>query len=295
MARDLGHAEDLVQHAYARVFASWPKLRTGYPEAYARRCIVNGHRDRRRRGTWKELPVEDCGNSGEYGDSDELSAERAERDAVLRALGRLTKRERAAVGVLGVSAACLAPTSSSSVPVVNAASPTGSQQPSALRGYRCLRSATRRLGSRRSDTGRRLFQADWSIRVVKVPTVCETPSGHYGEPEGRMSQLISWPDGDGQVVVEVDDFDGGDYVGVTRKADGAIGEAHQTFENALERVRGAAVTALRTFRDKAVGADEVVLEFGVKLTAEAGAVIAKTAAEAHLTVTLKWHKPEAAE
>ena len=99
LTRDLGHAEDLVQHAYAKVFASWPKLRTGFPEAYARRCTVNGHRDRWRRGTWKELPVEDSGDYGECRDGDDLSAENAERDAVLRALGSLTKRERAAVAL----------------------------------------------------------------------------------------------------------------------------------------------------------------------------------------------------
>lgn len=97
LTRDLGHAEDLVQHAYAKVFASWPKLRTGYPEAYARRCIVNGHRDRWRRGAWKELPVEGPGDHGDGGD--DFSAENAERDAVLRALGRLTKRERAVVAL----------------------------------------------------------------------------------------------------------------------------------------------------------------------------------------------------
>jgi RNA polymerase sigma-70 factor (sigma-E family) len=96
LTRDLGHAEDLVQHAYAKVFASWPKLRTGHPEAYARRCIVNGQRDRWRRGTWKELPVED---SGDYSNEHSLSEESAERDAVLRALGRLTKRERAVVAL----------------------------------------------------------------------------------------------------------------------------------------------------------------------------------------------------
>jgi RNA polymerase sigma-70 factor (sigma-E family) len=93
---DLGHAEDLVQHAYAKVFASWPKLRTGHPEAYARRCIVNGHRDRWRRGSWRELPVED---SGDDSDDRSVSNESAERDAVLRALGRLTKRERAEVAL----------------------------------------------------------------------------------------------------------------------------------------------------------------------------------------------------
>jgi len=96
LTRDLGHAEDLVQHAYAKVFASWPKLRTGHPEAYARRCIVNGHRDRWRRGVWKESPVEE---SGDYATCESLPEENAERDAVLRALGRLTQRERTAVAL----------------------------------------------------------------------------------------------------------------------------------------------------------------------------------------------------
>jgi RNA polymerase sigma-70 factor (sigma-E family) len=102
LTRDLGHAEDLVQHAYAKIFAAWPKLRTGYPEAYARRCIVNSHRDRWRRGSWKELPIEDSGDgkSGDPGDyGGDISEQNAERDAVLRALERLTKRERAVVAL----------------------------------------------------------------------------------------------------------------------------------------------------------------------------------------------------
>lgn len=66
------------------------------PEAYARRCIVNGHRDRWRRGVWKESPVED---SGDYAARESLPEENAERDAVLRALGRLTQRERAAIAL----------------------------------------------------------------------------------------------------------------------------------------------------------------------------------------------------
>ena len=99
LTRDLGHAEDLVQHAYAKVFASWPKLRSGHPEAYARRCIVNGHRDRWRRGIWKESPVEESADYADRATGESLSEENAERDAVLRALGRLTQRERAAVAL----------------------------------------------------------------------------------------------------------------------------------------------------------------------------------------------------
>lgn len=96
LTRDLGHAEDLVQHAYAKVFASWPRLRTGHPEAYARRCVVNAHRDWWRRGGGRELPVAE---SGDRMGGDRLAEENAERDAVLRALGLLTKRERAVIAL----------------------------------------------------------------------------------------------------------------------------------------------------------------------------------------------------
>lgn len=91
---DVGHAEDLVQNAYARAFASWPKLRTGRPEAYVRRCIVNGRTDWWRRGTWKEEPLDP---SIEESDLADAPAQAAERDAVLRALDELTRRERAVV------------------------------------------------------------------------------------------------------------------------------------------------------------------------------------------------------
>ncbi|MFE2032629.1 CU044_2847 family protein [Streptomyces scopuliridis] len=43
------------------------------------------------------------------------------------------------------------------------------------------------------------------------------------------------------------------------------------------------------FRDGSLKPDGVELEFGVKLMAEAGAVIAKTSAEGHMTVKLSWN------
>lgn len=45
---------------------------------------------------------------------------------------------------------------------------------------------------------------------------------------------------------------------------------------------------LRVFRDGSLRPDAVELEFGVKLSAEAGAVIAKGSAEGHLVVRLNW-------
>ncbi|MFI6942897.1 CU044_2847 family protein [Streptomyces sp. NPDC050418] len=70
-------------------------------------------------------------------------------------------------------------------------------------------------------------------------------------------------------------------------ADGAV-RASRTFEDSLSGVRSAAESALRVFRDGSLRPDSVEIEFGVKLTAEAGALIAKSAMEGHLVVKLTW-------
>ncbi|MFI7293474.1 CU044_2847 family protein [Streptomyces sp. NPDC050121] len=71
------------------------------------------------------------------------------------------------------------------------------------------------------------------------------------------------------------------------RADGTV-QAARTFEGALDGVRAAAEAALRVFRDGALRPDGVEIEFGVKLSAETGAIIAKGTAEGHLVVRLTW-------
>src|ERR1700746_987146 len=47
---DQGHAEDVAQTAFARAYASWPRIvRTRNPEAYVRRIVVNENRNRFRK------------------------------------------------------------------------------------------------------------------------------------------------------------------------------------------------------------------------------------------------------
>ncbi|MGO8959197.1 MAG: CU044_2847 family protein [Streptosporangiaceae bacterium] len=108
-----------------------------------------------------------------------------------------------------------------------------------------------------------------------------------------MDGLLQWETGDGPVVVEVDSRDPG-FQSVGRTSGDELITVNQPFGEALDRVRGAAVTALRTFRDESLAPDEVSLEFGVKFNATAGAVIAKTSAEGHLIVRLAWlSRPQA--
>lgn len=66
-------------------------------------------------------------------------------------------------------------------------------------------------------------------------------------------------------------------------------KAKQSFERSLDRVIPFASAALKRFRDGlTTPADEVEIKFGVKMTAEAGAIIASASSEVNFEVTLKW-------
>jgi Trypsin-co-occurring domain 1 len=104
-----------------------------------------------------------------------------------------------------------------------------------------------------------------------------------------MTDLVAVPlESGGVVVVEMDHVPAG--VVKVRRPGQVVAEAAQTLEAALDSVTPLAesiLAKLRKARSQAVSA-----EFGVKLTAEAGAVIAKTAGECHLKVTLHWKQDD---
>jgi hypothetical protein len=108
-----------------------------------------------------------------------------------------------------------------------------------------------------------------------------------------VTELLRWQTEHGPVVVEVDERDAG-FASIGRSPDGVVHDAAGKFEDALANVRAAVVSALGTFRDDSLKPDDVQIEFGVKLNAEAGAVIAKTSIEGHLTVKLSWAREPAA-
>ena len=82
---------------------------------------------------------------------------------------------------------------------------------------------------------------------------------------------------------------------VERVANVDIGEqvvqVKQSFERALDKVIPVAATALnRVRRGLTTPAEEVEIKFGVKLTAEAGAIIASLGGEVNFEFTLKWQQ-----
>jgi RNA polymerase sigma-70 factor (sigma-E family) len=88
---DRGRAEDLVQEAYEAAYAAWPRISRGSPEAYLRRCIINGRTNWWRLRSSHEQPTNRPTDRESTADQ---SAEVDQRLLVLSALRRLTRRER---------------------------------------------------------------------------------------------------------------------------------------------------------------------------------------------------------
>ena len=89
------------------------------------------------------------------------------------------------------------------------------------------------------------------------------------------------------VVVEVEE----QYQGAVRvSARDRVLETQRCFEDNLTHIRGATQAVLKTLRDS-VEPDEIKLVFGIKLTAEAGAVIARTGLEGNISVEMVWKRP----
>jgi len=92
----------------------------------------------------------------------------------------------------------------------------------------------------------------------------------------------------GDVVVEV--ATGPATARVSRREDLVL-DAKVSFERALGAVKDAASAALGQFQAMTRKPDEVEIKFGIKLSAEAGAVIAKTGVDGQFEVKLKWKRP----
>ncbi len=107
-----------------------------------------------------------------------------------------------------------------------------------------------------------------------------------------MAELVQFPlKGGGFLVVEAGPAENSaNKVMRGSPAAATIATASDTFESALEKVRDAAESLLHELRQLAQPPDEVAVEFGVKMNAEAGAIIARASAEANFKINLTWKK-----
>jgi hypothetical protein len=102
-------------------------------------------------------------------------------------------------------------------------------------------------------------------------------------------ELVRFQLGEGSagVYVEVPEDDSG-VERVRRRGAGARPEAVDGFETGLDQIRDVAGRTLRRITAMPAVPSTVELEFGVKFSVEAGAVIARTGVEGHLKVKVVW-------
>ena len=91
---DQGHAEDVAQAAFARAYASWSRVaRTGDPDAYVRKIVINENLSRFRKRRVAEHLVGAVPEGPPQSGADALG----DSEALLRALRKLGPRQRAVI------------------------------------------------------------------------------------------------------------------------------------------------------------------------------------------------------
>jgi hypothetical protein len=97
------------------------------------------------------------------------------------------------------------------------------------------------------------------------------------DPASRI--LIEWPD-----------MSGTELASIQERLDEFTAQSERAVKVAMQTMRDMAELLTRTIEavDEAVCPDEMKVEFGLRLDAETGALLAKTSAGAHLCVTYKW-------
>ena len=77
-----------------------------------------------------------------------------------------------------------------------------------------------------------------------------------------------------------------------RPTDVAV-QAGETFEDALGRIQSIAEAVVSRLRD-AGSPDEIEVEFGVQMSADLGAIVAKVSGQANFRVALRWKRDQPA-
>jgi hypothetical protein len=109
----------------------------------------------------------------------------------------------------------------------------------------------------------------------------------------KMKHFVEFKMDDGSVIlVEVDEPEMGGTTRAGRRPGEIVEEAKYTFEQALSKIRPATEKVISTLRGLAHKPDEIEMEFGFSLNAEAGVVIASASTAANYKVTLRWKQAE---
>lgn len=109
-----------------------------------------------------------------------------------------------------------------------------------------------------------------------------------------MKQLVEYSLEDGtKFLIEVDEPESTAVERVALPSGQLALKAQQSFEEALDKVKPVASTLISKLRGLNTPADEVEVKFGLKLTAEAGAIFSSVGGEVSYEITLKWNQNKA--
>ncbi|MBQ1019471.1 hypothetical protein KBX71_16585 [Micromonospora sp. D93] len=138
-----------------------------------------------------------------------------------------------------------------------------------------------------------------AMRLSKVDFRASWTTVHLGMVDldfgGAMpeTELVRFVVRDGtSVIVEVEEERRGSTP-AGRRVNG-VRDAREFFESNLTHIRDAAEAVLADLR-KASSPDEIKIGFGVKLTTEVGAVIARSAVEGNISVELLWRRDDSTD
>jgi hypothetical protein len=107
-----------------------------------------------------------------------------------------------------------------------------------------------------------------------------------------MRQYVAFPLQDRNEVVVAEVAKLPDQTGVEPAAlpEEVAKKAAETFEAALAKAKPIARAVIDALSDIAAGVTEVQVEFGLKLSAEAGVILTTGGVEANFTVSVKWER-----
>ena len=92
------------------------------------------------------------------------------------------------------------------------------------------------------------------------------------------------------VLVEIEDNEEG--ISKASRLGKGFEKASQSLEKSVDKIKPMAEAVLKKLHELSEKPDEISVEFGLKLSGSAGAVLASSSLEANYTITLKWVKEE---
>jgi hypothetical protein len=104
--------------------------------------------------------------------------------------------------------------------------------------------------------------------------------------EVLVAYLVAFPSDEGEIIVELNDEQLAGFTPAAVSPGEVAARASDSFEKALDKLLPA--TRAVSTKLQQLQPDELTVELGVKLTAEAGVILSKAAGEANFTITLKW-------